>query len=160
MQRQIDITNFNSNLKVDNRKLRRFIELLDAELPKEFKAPQGTLSVAFFTDEGLAKIHEDFMDNPAPTDVITFEGDELYDDDAGEICASADMALKRAKDFNNTPSRELSLYIAHGYLHLAGVDDISEDDAKIMRFAENLALKILDKHYKTQIFTFYAKENK
>ena len=154
MQRIIDISNFCPKLKIDRRKLRRFISLLDAKLPKEFQAPQGTLSIAFFNDEDLAKIHDDFMNNPAPTDVITFEGDEVDPDDAGEICTSADMALKRAKDFENTPSRELSLYVAHGYLHLAGVDDIEEDDAKIMRHAENLALTILDTHFKSQIFTF------
>lgn len=154
MKRTTDIINFCEKLVVDKRKLRRFITLLDAELPNKFKAPEGTLSIAFFDDAGLAKIHEDFMNNPAPTDVITFEGDEFDSDDAGEICASADMAVKCAKKFNNTPSRELSLYVAHGYLHLAGVDDIAEEDAKIMRQAEALALEILDKHFKTQIFKF------
>ena len=154
MKRTIDIANFCESVAVDKPKLRRFIRLLDSELPEELHAPGGTLSVAIFNDDDLAKIHDDFMNNPAPTDVITFEGDDFDDDDAGEICASADMAKNRAKDFSNTPSRELSLYIAHGYLHLAGVDDISPEDAVKMRASEKLALAVLDKHFKSPIFKF------
>ena len=153
MKRSTDIINFCDFVKIDNKKLRRFITLLDTELPPEFRAPEGTLSIAIFDDPALAKIHEDFMNNPAPTDVITFDGDNT-EDNAGEICASAEMAMKCAPKFSNTASRELSLYVAHGYLHLAGVDDIAEADAKIMRYAESLALAILDKHFKTQIFKF------
>ncbi len=154
MKRQTDIINFCKDISVDKRKLRRFVDLLDAELPENLRAPQGTLSIAIFSDEALAKIHEDFMNNPAPTDVITFEGDEFDEDDAGEICVSAQMAKKMAKQFANTPSRELSLYVAHGYLHLAGVDDIAPEDAVKMRASEKLALATLDKHFKTDIFKY------
>ena len=102
----------------------------------------------------IAKIHADFMNKPDPTDVITFEGDPSDPEEAGEICISADTARSNAAKFSNTFSRELSLYVAHGYLHLAGVDDISETDAKVMRRAETLALAIHDKHFKKPIFTF------
>ena len=153
MNRKTDINNFCAFVSVDKPKLRRFVSLLDAELPHELRAPHGTLSVAIFNDADLAKIHLDFMQNPAPTDVITFEGDEFDPDDAGEICASAETAFKNAPQFGNTASRELSLYVAHGYLHLAGVDD-----TKKMRAAEALALEILDKHFKTPIFKYDAKK--
>jgi len=154
MMRQIDISNLHKKTRVDNAKLRRFIRLLDAEMPPQFRAPAGTLSLAITDDALIAKIHADFMNKPSPTDVITFEGDPDDADDGGEICASADTAISNAPKFSNTPSRELSLYFAHGYLHLAGVDDIAEEDAKIMRRAEALALEILDKHFKTPIFKF------
>ena len=118
------------------------------------RAPEGVLSVAIFDDRDIAKIHADFMNKPDPTDVITFEGDPSDPEEAGEICISADTARSNAAKFSNTFSRELSLYVAHGYLHLAGVDDISETDAKVMRRAETLALAIHDKHFKKPIFTF------
>lgn len=153
MQRQIDISDFSNMLSFDNRRLRRFINLLDEKLPSEFKAPQGTLSVAIFNDKDLAKIHDDFLNKPTETDVITFEGD-TDDDFAGEVCVSAERALKCAKQYNTTPSRELCLYIAHGYLHLAGVDDIAPEDAVIMRKAESLALEILDNNFRKPIFTY------
>lgn len=151
MTRQIDISNLHPKVEISKAKLRRFMRLLDAEMPPQFRAPAGTLSLVVTDDALIAKIHADFMNKPSPTDVITFEGDT---EDGGEICASADTAISNAPKFSNTPSRELSLYFAHGYLHLAGVDDIAEEDAKIMRRAEALALEILDKHFKTPIFAF------
>ncbi len=140
-------------LEFDKRKLRRFINLLDEKLPKKFRAPSGTLSIALFNDKDIAKIHADFLNKPNETDVITFEGDH-EDDFAGEVCAGAERALKCAEIYNTTPSRELCLYVAHGYLHLAGVDDIAPEDAAIMRQAEAEALKILDKNFRKPIFTY------
>ena len=154
IKRYTDINSFYPKVFADKRRLRRFVELLDAELPPEFRAPEGVLSVAVFDDRDIAKIHADFMNKPDPTDVITFEGDPSDPEEAGEICISADTARSNAAKFSNTFSRELSLYVAHGYLHLAGVDDISEPDAKVMRRAETLALAIHDKHFKKPIFTF------
>ena len=127
-ERQVDILDMSGLLDFEPRRVRAFVRALDANLPARLRAPSGDLSVAFFDDAGIAGIHADFMNNPDPTDVITFEGDP-EDGFAGEICACAETALKRAGDFGNTPSRELCLYVAHGYLHLAGVDDISPEDA-------------------------------
>ena len=41
-------------------------------------------------------------------------------------------------------SRELSLYLIHGWLHLAGYDDRAEADRAKMREAEQLALSLID----------------
>jgi probable rRNA maturation factor len=41
-------------------------------------------------------------------------------------------------------SRELSLYLVHGWLHLAGYDDRKDSDRAKMREAEQKALEILD----------------
>ena len=99
------------------------------------------------------------MNIPTATDVITFEG-EGDGEFAGEICASAETAFARAGDFDNTPSRELCLYVAHGYLHLAGVDDVSDEDALKMRAAEAEAMKILDEHFRKPIFRFISQPKK
>lgn len=153
MKRQTDISDFSGMLEFDKRKLRRFIDLLDAEMPDGFKAPQGTLSVALFNDKDLAKIHADFLNKPDETDVITFEGDP-DDGFAGEVCASAERAFKCAANYGSTPSRELCLYIAHGYLHLAGINDIEPEDAAVMRRGEALAIEILDRRFKKPIFKY------
>ena len=149
--RQIDISNFCDFVEIDRRKLVRFIHELDAGLPEKFRALPGVLSIAVFNDADLARIHADFMNKPTPTDVITFEGD---DEMLGEICASAERALDWSKKFGTTPSQELSLYVAHGYLHLAGIDDISESDALVMRKGGALAMDILREKFKTPIFKF------
>lgn len=151
--RRVDILDMSGLLDFDPRRVRAFVRALDAGLPAGLRAPSGDLSVAFFDDAGIAGIHADFMNNPDPTDVITFEG-EPEDGFAGEICACAETALKRAGEFGSTPSRELCLYVAHGYLHLAGVDDISPEDAAKMRAAEAAALAVLDAKFRKPVFNF------
>lgn len=157
MKRHTDITDLSGMLKFDPRRLRRFIDLLDERLPEHLHAPKGTLSVALFDDKKLAEIHGEFLSKPTETDVITFEGDP-EDDFAGEVCASAERALKCAASYGSTPSRELCLYVAHGYLHLAGVNDIEPEDAAKMRAAEALALEVLDRNFRKPIFTYNDKK--
>ena len=128
--RKISICNRSRIVKADRAALKRFIGKLDGELPESLRAPHGELSLAILDDDEISKIHADFMDNPNPTDVITFEGDK-GGEFAGEICASAETALRQSADFKTSPSWELTLYFAHGYLHLAGIDDISPEDAII-----------------------------
>ncbi len=151
--RKIDICNRSKIVEPDKNSLRDFLRTLDKKLPQHLQAPKGTLSLVILDDDEIAQIHADFMNKPDATDVITFEGDNdsIF---AGEICASAQTALKYSKCFGTTPSQELSLYFAHGYLHLAGVDDIAPEDALKMRAAEAIAMNILKENFKSPIFKF------
>lgn len=127
--------------------------------------PAGELSLVFLTDAALAKIHGDFMADPTATDVITFEGEPLAGL-AGEICVSADTAARYVGLLENprtdgtsarlSPARcagqqalqlqfaaELTLYLVHGWLHLAGYDDLKPAKKRRMRAAEARAMKLL-----------------
>jgi len=126
-------------LSVDESQLARFIEVLDAQA--DWRAPGGELSLAFLTDAELAKIHEDFLDDPSPTDVITFPGDPDMDF-AGEICVSVDRALAEAPRQGWSFSEELTLYLIHGWLHLAGLNDLDDDGRGAMRAAEQRCLHV------------------
>lgn len=84
------------------------------------------------------------MADPTPTDVITFPGDPLMDF-AGEICVSVDHAYAFAQRKEVDFARELSLYLIHGYLHLADYDDTTPEQKQKMRRAEKKALSLLDK---------------
>ena len=55
-----------------------------------------------------------------------------------------DHARSRAEELGEPFSRELSLYLIHGWLHLAGYDDRAEADRAKMREAEQLALSLID----------------
>jgi len=110
---------------------------------ERFPITEGELSVAFVDDPKIAQIHADFMDDPTPTDVITFPANAQMES-AGEIIVSVDHARSRATELNEPFSRELSLYLIHGWLHLAGYDDREEDDRSKMREAEQIALGIID----------------
>ncbi len=108
-----------------------------------FPITGGELSIVFVDDRQIAHVHADFMDDPTPTDVITFPADTSMES-AGEIIVSVDHARSRAEELGEPFSRELSLYLIHGWLHLAGYDDRAEADRAKMREAEQLALSLLD----------------
>ncbi len=72
------------------------------------------------------------MQDDSPTDVITFSGDP-DDGTAGEICVCPEAAQSYAKENGKEFAAELTLYLAHGYLHLCGFDDIEDDDKIEMR---------------------------
>lgn len=108
-----------------------------------FPITEGELSIAFVDDAQIAQVHADFMDDPTPTDVITFPANPEMES-AGEIIVSVDHARSRATELDEPFSRELSLYLIHGWLHLAGYDDREESDRAKMREAEQIALGLLD----------------
>lgn len=109
----------------------------------KFPIAEGELSIAFVDDRVIAQVHADFMGDPTPTDVITFPGDEAMES-AGEIIVSVDHAQSRAEELGEPFSRELSLYLIHGWLHLAGYDDRNDSDRAKIRQAEQEALSVMD----------------
>ena len=109
----------------------------------KFPIAGGELSVAFVNDAQIAKIHGDYIGDPTPTDVITFPANNEMES-AGEIIVSVDRARIRAEELKVSFSRELSLYLIHGWLHLAAYDDKNDADCAKMREAEQAALTVLD----------------
>jgi probable rRNA maturation factor len=98
-------------------------------------------------DAEIKKIHKDFMDDATVTDVITFVGeDHPVEPFAGEICVNLDQAKRVAKAHGHTFEEEVSLYVAHGWLHLTGLRDKKLAEAKKMRAAESFALAFIDHH--------------
>lgn len=153
--REVQSCNMSSLVSFRRERLARLVRVLDERLPARLRAPAGTLSVAVMDDRQIAGIHAEFLSDPTRTDVITFEGDPA-DGFAGEICVSAERALDMAARYSNTPDEELCLYVAHGMLHLAGVDDIAPEDAAKMRAAEAEALGIIKAAFRRPVFHFNA----
>ncbi len=141
--RELSVSSRHPRLKMDATQLAAVIAVLDAAANR-FRGgcPAGELSVAFLTDRALATLHGDFLDDPTETDVITFEGDPS-NGVAGEICVSADAAVRQAgrgKAF----AAELTLYVVHGWLHLAGYDDLKPLLKREMRRAEARAMALIE----------------
>ena len=148
--RSISITNRHPRLRLDRRAVTAAVATLDAHAEK-FRGgpPPGALSLAFLPDAALAQLHADFLGDPTPTDVITFAGDRTLGL-ASEICVSADAALRHVSSRLPPPasrlrafSAELTLYLVHGWLHLAGYDDLVPAKKRVMRRAEARALELL-----------------
>lgn len=141
--RPLAIANRHPRLRVDERALAAVITTLDAQAGR-FRGgcPPGELSLVFLTDPALARLHADFLADPTTTDVITFEGDASFGT-AGEICVSADTAAAYARRHGRDFSAELTLYVIHGWLHLAGYDDLQPAKKRRMRAAEARAQRLL-----------------
>lgn len=82
------------------------------------------LEITLLDDDEMSRIHGEFLEDATPTDVITF--------DHGELLVGVETAEKQAEVFASSADREIALYGIHGMLHLAGFDDRSEKDAKVM----------------------------
>jgi probable rRNA maturation factor len=139
-RRTLEVANQHPGLTYNEEALDAFLNALDAL--EAFTLPMGDLSIAFLEESTHTQLHADFMDDPTPTDVITFPGDPSMDF-AGEICVSVDCANKVAAQHNHSFSQELSLYLIHGWLHLVGYDDIDPEDRKEMREAETAVMSAL-----------------
>jgi probable rRNA maturation factor len=148
--RSIAIANRHPRLRLEAGGLVRAIQVLDANAQK-FRGgcPPGELSIVFLTDAALAGLHDRFLGDPAPTDVITFAGDPAHSI-AGEICVSADAARRQPPGPRSRSSRsaaavssEMLLYVVHGWLHLAGYADLAPGKKRAMRAAETRALGLL-----------------
>ena len=111
---------------------------LEAFIPIHY----GEISVAFVSEKTICALHDQFLNNPDPTDVITFPADPMDKELTGEICISVDEALKYTQI--NSLEDELTLYLVHGWLHLADYDDIDEEDRKQMRLMEQKVLNFLN----------------
>lgn len=97
------------------------------------------LSVALVDDATIAGINRQFLNHTGPTDVISFNlGGGL-----GEIVVSAERAIIVARQLRRRPHDELALYLVHGLLHLAGLDDHTPAQRRAMRAAERRCLKQL-----------------
>jgi probable rRNA maturation factor len=140
--RKIHLRNLCPRLNYNPAEVRNIFHTLDAS--GAFDAPAGDLSAVFLDDSKIARIHGDFLGDPTPTDVITFPGDSSMDF-GGEIFVSAERAHTFAAENDLDFSRELTLYLVHGYLHLAGFDDLVPEKKQKMRRAERKALGLLEK---------------
>jgi probable rRNA maturation factor len=138
--------------KIEVRNLQRKIEVNVADLEKMAQkavasclrlpakgrtdlGPLTEVSILIVSDRRIASLHRRFMNEPGPTDVITFQH--------GEIFISADTALRNARRFGHSLGRELRLYILHGLLHLQGFEDRDVATTRKMRAAEKKVLSRL-----------------
>ena len=92
------------------------------------KVPEEIL-VVLVSDRKISAIHQQFMGVTGATDVITFQH--------GEILVSVETAARQATEFETDLLHELRLYMAHGFLHLAGYDDHSEEGFREMVKLQN-----------------------
>jgi probable rRNA maturation factor len=144
MAREVQVAQRRRGVTVSPDSVTSVVHALDRGRPP--RCPAGSLSVAFVGDREIARLHADFLDDPSVTDVITFPGEpHPAEPFAGEICINVDQARRAAREHGQSLAEELRLYLVHGWLHLAGLDDGTPRQVAAMRAAERKALTSLDR---------------
>jgi probable rRNA maturation factor len=88
--------------------------------------PGVELSLSFVGEEEMADLHVRYMDEPGPTDVLSFPMDE--DGLLGDVVVCPAEAARNNPDV----AAELRLLVVHGVLHLLGYDHEADDDRRAM----------------------------
>lgn len=114
---------------------------------QQYNIQRFEVSIAIVDDPTIHELNREHLQHDWPTDVISFifEADEEAGRVEGEVVVSWDTASRLAEAARWRPEDELLLYVVHGLLHLAGLDDIEPEDEKEMRIAERdcmVALKV------------------
>lgn len=95
--------------------------------------PRAELSVLLVAAEAMAELHQQWMEEQGPTDVLAFPMDELRPGgpaaeevaepgQLGDVVLCPQVATEQAAAAGHTPAEELSMLATHGLLHLLGYD--------------------------------------
>jgi probable rRNA maturation factor len=88
--------------------------------------PDTELSISLVTADEMAELHERYMGEPGPTDVLSFPQDE--DDLLGDVIICPAIAASQNRD----AAAEIRLLLVHGVLHLLGYEHEREEDRRRM----------------------------
>jgi len=103
--------------------------------------PDAELAIVFVDEAAMEQLHVQWMDEPGPTDVLSFPMDELRpgsEDNItppgllGDIVVCPQVAIAQAETAGHTAIEEMLLLTTHGILHLLGFDHAEPDEEKEM----------------------------
>lgn len=103
--------------------------------------PDAELAIVFVDEAAMEQLHVQWMDEPGPTDVLSFPMDELRpgsEDNVtppgllGDIVVCPQVAIAQAETAGHTAIEEMLLLTTHGILHLLGFDHAEPEDEKEM----------------------------
>lgn len=103
----------------------------------------GPLTYIFCNDEKIIEVNRRFLNHDYYTDIITFDythGRRV----SGDMFISLDTVATNAENVGADYMTELHRVIAHGLLHLCGINDKGPGEREIMERHENEALALLD----------------
>jgi probable rRNA maturation factor len=133
----IEINN-ESGHEVDEQVLLRLMEYNLAEL---HVSPDADVAIVLVDEGAMESLHVQWMDEPGPTDVLSFPMDELRPgtEDSptpagllGDIVLCPAVAETQAVAAKHSTQDELVLLTTHGLLHLLGFDHAEPDEEREM----------------------------
>lgn len=125
----------------------------------------GSVNYLFASDSYVLEVNRKYLNHDFYTDIITFDTSDYeypihsgVNDDklSADIVISLDTVLANSAAYGSTFTNELYRVMAHGLLHLLGYDDLTPEDAELMRKAEDESLSLLQKFSLAddQVYTF------
>ncbi|UNK72538.1 rRNA maturation RNase YbeY [Microbacterium sp. H1-D42] len=133
----IEINN-ESAIEIDETVLQR---LTDFNLAQLNVSPDAEVAIVLVDEGAMESLHVQWMDEPGPTDVLSFPMDELrpgtpdHPTEAGllgDIVLCPQVAEAQAQTAGHTLMDELILLTTHGLLHLLGFDHAEPDEEREM----------------------------
>lgn len=103
--------------------------------------PQTELSILMVGTDVMTELHVQWMDEPGPTDVLSFPMDELRPGREGDVTPAGllgdvvlcpEVAAQQAKVAGHSTIEEMLLLTTHGILHLLGYDHAEPEEEKEM----------------------------
>jgi probable rRNA maturation factor len=110
------------------------------ELVVDRKKILGDTSVIFCSDEYLLEMNVEHLSHDYYTDIITFdycEGEII----SGDIFISVDRVRENARNYKVKYENEIVRVVGHGFLHLLGFGDKTEEESGEMRKMENIVIE-------------------
>ena len=115
--------------------------------------PLAELSILLVDSGAMEQLHIQWMDEPGPTDVLSFPMDELRparaEDDneptpglLGDIVLCPEVAEKQAVAAGHSTAHELDVLTTHGILHLLGYDHAEPEEHEEMFGLQNELLEV------------------
>ena len=115
--------------------------------------PDAELAIVLVDEGAMEQLHLQWMDEPGPTDVLSFPMDELRPGTEesmtpagllGDIVLCPQVAVAQAETAGHSPLDEMLLLTAHGILHLLGFDHADPDEEKEMFGIQREILAVFD----------------
>ncbi|MBL3686902.1 rRNA maturation RNase YbeY [Leucobacter zeae] len=112
--------------------------------------PSTDLGVVLVDEAAIEQLHVQWMDEPGPTDVLSFPMDELRPGrvDAptpsgllGDVVICPQVAESQAEAAGHDLAQEISVLLTHGMLHLLGFDHaVPDEEAEMFGLQRDLLL--------------------
>ena len=106
------------------------------------KKTLSEVNYIYTSDDNMLNINILYLNHNFFTDIITFDNSECDEELEGDIFISVDRVEENANTFNESFDRELHRVMIHGILHLAGYNDKTDKEKKVMRKLENHYLNL------------------
>jgi len=98
--------------------------------------PECSISLTFVDVQEMEELHIKWMDEPGPTDVLSFPMDmpEAKGDvvTLGDIVIAPAVAAQQADAAGHSINHEIFILATHGLLHILGYDHADPDEEKVM----------------------------